>query len=83
MNTYFGEVDYETDGDVFLFEDREFDFALEINEEGVVLRDALGRFVPMSYLSALELFEAVRKNYQNIRSLNDAKMVDFNTEDAI
>lgn len=83
MNTYFGEVDYETDGDVFLFEDREFDFALEINEEEVVLRDASGRFVPMSYLSALELFEAVRKNYQNIRSLNDAKMVDFNTEDAI
>lgn len=83
MKTYFGIVDYENDGDVFEFNGQEYDFVLEINEEGIVIRDSLDRFVPIGFTAAMALSMALRNNYHVISALAEVEDLDFSKETCV
>ncbi len=60
MKVYFGLVDYETEGEVFEFDHMEYDFVLENTGDGIVIRDAMDRYVPIGYAAALDLIKALK-----------------------
>jgi len=76
MKVYFGLVDYETDGNVFEFDGMEYDFVLEVNEEGIVIKDTCGRSVPLSFNSALDLMNAL--SVVPLKALATAENLNFN-----
>lgn len=84
MKTYFGSVDYEADvNSTFKFNDFEYDFCLEIDEEQVVIKDSLGRYVPMSYTAALDLLQALKQNKKIIKGLSYTQVIDDRNETCV
>lgn len=77
MNVYFGLVDYETDGEVFEFDGLEYDFLLSVNEEGIVIKDSCGRYVPISYSGTLDLMRALKLVKKQVKALDRVENTNF------
>jgi len=83
MKVYFGLVDYETDGDVFEYANMEYDFLLEVNEEGIVIKDTCGRSIPLSFSGALDLMDALKVVKPQIKALATAENINFNASTCV
>jgi hypothetical protein len=73
MKIYFGEIDYENYESFIEFEGEEYDFSLEVTDDGVVIKDALDRYVPFNHAAALELYEALKYSKKYIKGFADAE----------
>jgi hypothetical protein len=64
MDIYFGEVSSKVvndfGGEYFQWGDKYYDFILKVEEHGITIKDASGRYVPLAHSSVLELFKAVK-----------------------
>ena len=64
MNIYFGEIPkkYVEEGlQGFSFKNKVYDFKLTINEEHILIKDSIGRYVPFSHGDVIHLFHALKE----------------------
>lgn len=72
MKVYFGEINYDAD-EAFEFEGTEYDFVLKVTEEQVVIKDAIGRYMPMEHGAALELLQALKLMKPELKALAEVQ----------
>ena len=79
MKVYFGPIDYNVeDGEVFKFEGIEYDYVLELTNEGFKIRDTLNRFVPFSHEDVEPLIRALKTVRRVSRILHTAARIEEN-----